>query len=285
MNINGVPSSQVAVSLPAGSVRYLELTPIGTDLVAGWALFEVTGPAGPPDPHLAVSGSVTFTHANGGVTDRRWASWQPATRPVCSTSSAIPVVAGNGVNTGVAVANAGASEATIAFRLKDVNGNMIRQDATITPALPPFTPGTQTARFVTDLFPDVDFTNFQGYLELLTPQEGMMAAGLVIDGPVLTAIPVVVTPTQSFTVVNAGFTFSPATLNVNAGDTITFSLAGIHNVVEVDQATWNANGNTSNGGFTLPFGGGTLVLIDPGTYYYVCQPHASQGMKGMIIVH
>ena len=88
-------------------------------------------------------------------------------------------------------------------------------------------------------------------------------------------------------ITNVGFTFSPASLTIAAGENVTFVLEGIHNVVEVSQATWNANGNTAlPGGFTLPFGGGELLpsQLPVGTHYYVCGPHASMGMKGVIIV-
>ena len=53
----------------------------------------------------------------------------------------------------------------------------------------------------------------------------------------------------------------------------------------MSEATWNANGTTSNGGFDLPFGGGTVVLTQVGIHYYVCVPHASLGMKGTITVN
>ena len=89
----------------------------------------------------------------------------------------------------------------------------------------------------------------------------------------------------TFTIVNSGFTFSPPTLTITLGDTVLFSLGGNHNSVEVSQATWNANGNTSNGGYALGFGGGVLVPTQVKTYFYVCQPHASMGMKGQIIVN
>ena len=88
-------------------------------------------------------------------------------------------------------------------------------------------------------------------------------------------------------VVNAGFTFSPASITVNVGDTISFSLASAHNIVEVSQATYLANGNTLlAGGFSTPFGGGLVMTnaLTTGTHWYVCQPHASIGMKGKIIV-
>ena len=88
-------------------------------------------------------------------------------------------------------------------------------------------------------------------------------------------------------VFDSGATFSPQTITVNLGDTVNFSIASTHNVVEVSQATYAANGSTQlAGGFSTPFGGG-LVFTAPltvGTHWYVCQPHASIGMKGRIIV-
>ena len=87
------------------------------------------------------------------------------------------------------------------------------------------------------------------------------------------------------TIVNSGFSFSPSTLTINLGDTVKFVLASIHDAREVSQTTWNANGTTSNGGFETPFGGGTVLLTQIGTHYYVCVPHASSGMKGQIIIN
>jgi plastocyanin len=91
----------------------------------------------------------------------------------------------------------------------------------------------------------------------------------------------------TWTIINVGFTFSPATVTIHLGDSVNFTLADIHNAVEVSQTTWDANGTTAlPGGFQEPIGGG-LVLpsqLAVGTHYYVCQPHASLGMKGIIIV-
>jgi plastocyanin len=89
------------------------------------------------------------------------------------------------------------------------------------------------------------------------------------------------------TITTPGFSFSPSTITIQEGDTIDFSIGGIHNALEVSQTTWNANGNTPlPGGFSAPFGGGLILPADltVGTHFYVCMPHASQGMKGMIIV-
>jgi plastocyanin len=89
------------------------------------------------------------------------------------------------------------------------------------------------------------------------------------------------------TITTPGFNFSPPAIQILAGDTVNFSIGGSHNAVEVSQATWNANGNTPlPGGFALPFGGGMLFTAgwSQGMHYYVCQPHASSGMKGTINV-
>lgn len=89
------------------------------------------------------------------------------------------------------------------------------------------------------------------------------------------------------TITNTGFAFTPATLTIQEGDTVVFDLSNEHNSAEVSQATWDANGNTPlAGGWVTPFGGGTVLPADltVGTHWYVCQPHAGGGMKGMIIV-
>jgi plastocyanin len=87
------------------------------------------------------------------------------------------------------------------------------------------------------------------------------------------------------TITNSGFSFSPSSITINSGDTVKFVLASMHSAREVEQSTWDANGTTSNGGFDLPLGGGIAVLTQAGIHYYVCVPHASQGMKGTITVN
>lgn len=89
------------------------------------------------------------------------------------------------------------------------------------------------------------------------------------------------------TITNSGFNFSPATVTVTSGDSVRFTVSSNHKPVEVSEATWNANDNTPlSGGFNLPFGGGLVVpaQLSVGTHFYVCDPHASGGMKGKIIV-
>jgi plastocyanin len=89
---------------------------------------------------------------------------------------------------------------------------------------------------------------------------------------------------KTVTISNSGYFFTPDEITVNQGDTVIFSLGITHNAVEVSQSTWDANGNTPDGGFSVGYGGGQVIMDTPGTFYYVCTPHAAYGMKGIINV-
>ncbi len=85
-------------------------------------------------------------------------------------------------------------------------------------------------------------------------------------------------------VVNAGLTFSPDSITITQGDSVTFSLNNPHNAQEVSLATWQAGNSTPVTGFSTPVGGGLVTGLSVGTHYFVCSPHASMGMKGKIVV-
>ncbi|MSP92950.1 MAG: hypothetical protein EXR79_14295 [Myxococcales bacterium] len=87
-------------------------------------------------------------------------------------------------------------------------------------------------------------------------------------------------------VTTVGFAFSPADLTIQAGDSVEFSPASVHNVVEVSPATWAADGKAPvAGGFLVGFGEVKKVAFPKvGAYFYVCGPHASGGMKGKVTV-
>ncbi len=143
--------------------------------------------------------------------------------------------------------------------------------------------------------PRFDFAGSQNVkaVEVLWPapqriqEEGMVAIGLILNGNILSTIPAINSPLvpQTVTVSASGFSFSPSTITIRAGDTVNFAISSIHNAVEVSKAIWDVNGIASNGGFTLPFGGGSHTFTKPGIYYFVCTAHASFGMKGTIIVN
>jgi len=88
-------------------------------------------------------------------------------------------------------------------------------------------------------------------------------------------------------ITNSGDTFSPDSVMIKTTDTVIFTLASIHNVQEVSQATYNANGTTPltpGPAFSTPYGGGKVIGAAAGTHYFVCQTHASMGMKGQLVV-
>lgn len=294
---NGQTDTQLTVTLAPAGIQFVNVTGAGATAsvpTVGWALFEVPPPAqGQDDLRTRVFGSVIFTTALDGVATGTVGVVVSRYQLGANRTIAVPVVVqGASVNTGVALVNAGADPMTLTFQLEDQQGTVVQQDATITPPISPLAPGHQVALFVSQLFPGFNFnnSNFQGSLVITTQQEGLVVTGLQTNNSLLTSVPVVLVPAQvpaaqTRTVTNAGFTFSPADITINAGDSIHWQLASMHDVVEVTQQTWNANSNAAKaGGFSTPFGGGTVTFDTPGTYYYVCSPHASLGMKGKITV-
>lgn len=86
-------------------------------------------------------------------------------------------------------------------------------------------------------------------------------------------------------VTTVGSSFSPATVTINQGESVEFTTTGIHSVREVSEATFNNNGTTSNGGFTVVSNTvQSIKFSTSGVFYYVCPPHASGGMKGTVTV-
>ena len=90
----------------------------------------------------------------------------------------------------------------------------------------------------------------------------------------------------TWTINNIGNTFSPSTITIAPGDDVNFVLSSIHDAVEVSETTWNQNGTTPlNEGFLLPLGGGSVATtkLTAGTHYFVCTPHANEGMPQSVI--
>ena len=280
---NGNPTTQIPVNVPMGSIQKITVTGSPSTTSAGWAMF-VTNP-GTPDPLPEVFGSVVYTNVSGttvltqtGVLGTRYSAGN-------FKRISMPIQVVDSLSTGIAVVNVGPSPLNVTFELKDANGSVVSQDTPL--PISPLAPGTHIAKYVTDFFPNVSMNNFLGTLELVTDGEGMVPLALLLSGPLISTIPIINVPVhpQTATVVDTGFSFSPATATITAGDTVKFMLSGSHDAVEVSKSTWDANGATSNGGFTVPFGGGSVTFNQPGTYYYVCIAHVALGMKGTIIVN
>jgi plastocyanin len=81
--------------------------------------------------------------------------------------------------------------------------------------------------------------------------------------------------------------FSPETITVRAGGTVTWTWIGQnHNVTSVLSPTFGPNSITAN----APFTHGPITFSTPGTYQYICTIHGSisggqpVGMHGVIVV-
>ena len=159
----------------------------------GWAFFQVTSTGGGmggmmDDPHNHVFGTLIYTHSSGGTMDTQVGVLGSRYEMGYYMGMAVPVLAGGSLNTGVAVVNTWSAAGTVTLRLKDAAGNLVQETSRT------LNPGTQMAQFVTEMFPGVDFTNFSGMLEIRTSSEGIVPAGLLTAGPVLTTIPMMHIP-------------------------------------------------------------------------------------------
>ncbi len=90
----------------------------------------------------------------------------------------------------------------------------------------------------------------------------------------------------TFTVVTAGFTYSPAVTNAAVGDTIFFSASNNHPIVQTDFSSWTNNMAVPlSGGWGVQNASFIYVITSADNIYFVCQNHvSSQGMKGQIVV-
>jgi plastocyanin len=94
----------------------------------------------------------------------------------------------------------------------------------------------------------------------------------------------------TFTVTTNGLTFSPSTVTVSVGDTVTWTGLDIHTVTQVDSSsstTRTTNGFRSGNvgavtNFSKTFDAATVGTAT--TFFYICEPHASSGMRGQVNV-
>lgn len=76
--------------------------------------------------------------------------------------------------------------------------------------------------------------------------------------------------------------FEPASLKVKKGAKVTWTAEGVHTVTSGTAAAGaDPKGPMKS---ALPFQTYTVTFDKPGTYKYYCQPHASLGMEGEIVV-
>lgn len=91
----------------------------------------------------------------------------------------------------------------------------------------------------------------------------------------------------SHELIAADFEFIPDTLVVEQFDSVHIVFSSpTHTFSQVDQATWEMNGDVIFGQYNVGPGveDTTLVLDATGTIYYICLNHIDMGMKGLIDV-
>jgi plastocyanin len=83
--------------------------------------------------------------------------------------------------------------------------------------------------------------------------------------------------------------FKPNEVHANRGDVIRFTLkVGVHNVHFLADSNAGRSGYPSAPSDFLQLPGQTYDVgtqLEPGSYYFQCDPHAALGMKGHLILH
>jgi plastocyanin len=83
--------------------------------------------------------------------------------------------------------------------------------------------------------------------------------------------------------------FKPKEVHANRGDVIRFTLkVGVHNVHFLADSNAGKSGFPTSPSEFLQLPGQTFDVaasMNPGTYYFQCDPHAALGMQGHLIVH
>jgi len=188
----GPPATEFSFSLDPSESAYYDLSSTGAD-TPGWALIDVDEPAGGSGwgmmdgqtmtRGMRIMADVFYTYSGAG---------QPASRVGVVPSmyemgkfatSIISAQSKDDLYTGVAVVNTNEKAVNLTLRLKDRSGNVL--------ATTPLTlnPGSQTARFIHELFPAVLPSNFQGFLEVDSNDEGIVTMGLLVSQGILTSVP------------------------------------------------------------------------------------------------
>ena len=92
--------------------------------------------------------------------------------------------------------------------------------------------------------------------------------------------------TQNSYIINTvGSTFSPSSLTINVGDTVTWNnTAGFHNI-NATQATFASNPEGFGNSVAAAGWSFQWIFTLAGTYDYQCDPHAGIGMSGVIIAN
>lgn len=190
---NASPASNFSFSLEPSQTLYLDLVSTGAD-TSGWALIEVDDSSigddwGRMDGHeirraQRIMATVFYTLKDGGKTLSKVGVIPSMYEMERFLTTLLAVQSSDDLSTGVAIVNTNKKSVSVELRLRDSKG---KTASTKTLSL---AAGNQTARFIHELFGNSVTGNFQGVLEVVTSEEGVVTLGLLMSQNVITSIPV-----------------------------------------------------------------------------------------------
>lgn len=189
----GDPSSEVPFLLGPSQIAFLDFSAAGPDR-SGWALIELGDddsegdPWGLMDGHSPQRGERLMATAFYTIQGQGGAQSQVGVIPAVferglHLTSVLAAQAGGNLDTGVAVVNIDSQAADIQLRLRSADGQMVASTMINLPA------GNQVARFLKELFGQQLPEPFQGTLEVVSDEDGVVTLGLLSNQGLLTSIP------------------------------------------------------------------------------------------------
>jgi hypothetical protein len=190
----GAPTSQFQFSINPSEILYLDVASSISD-TAGWALIAIDD-NGENDSDWGMmdgqdvmrgdrlSATVFYAARDGGGQLLSRVGVVPSLYEMGRFfTSVLPAELQSGLNTGVAIVNTSAKDVSVTLRIKDSKGQVV---ATKTFSLQK---GRQTARFIDELFAGAIPRTFQGSLEVVAQNDGIVTMGLILSQGILTSIP------------------------------------------------------------------------------------------------
>jgi hypothetical protein len=206
MHFYGQDGTPLAVSVNGGAAAYefafsldqlqsasYQLSSAGAD-TSGWALIAVDDAPGGTALGMMdgvqmargarLMATVFYTYNDNSETGSRVGVIPSMYEMGLFRTSLMAVQSQEDLYTGVAIVNTSAKTVSVQLRLNDVSGNVL---ATVPLSLPP---GNQIAKFSTELFGNALPSGTQGFMEISTNDEGVVALGLLVSHGIMTTIPV-----------------------------------------------------------------------------------------------
>jgi len=175
--------SDIDITLAPGEIRYVLIASLSPEIMAGWAIYEMSG------SHPLVYGSMIFAFlvdqnvvAQVGVTGSRYEFGQ-------FMRIIAPVMVSASTNTGLALVNTSDRSMDLTATLYGGSTAPLAQNEFS------LAPGNQIAQFITNFFPGQAWGEvFYGLVEVETDRDGMVGLALLQSDGVLTSVPVIPLP-------------------------------------------------------------------------------------------